>query len=202
MSTNAEVLPGAIAKTTEGVAVSSAAVASLDRRSPSRQGSRGNKMRFSPAIIARVVQFVDLLLLLLGGLLAKSMLAPLPWPRSDGSLFQAALIGTVVTLVSLRRSQAYLVRSLMPLGASLKNIYVAQAVGGACMMVTLFLTGDAGPGVRDWTVCWLIVCAFLLTASRSYLSRLATLKTSTARSNTRSSRPARNKSTPRAPKRF
>ncbi len=171
MNASPEVFSG-IAKTAEGIAVPSSAVTSLDRRSPSRQGSRGDKMRFSPAIIARVVQFLDLLLLLLGGLLAKTMLAPLPWPRSDGSLFQAALIGTVVTLVSLRRSQAYLIRSLMPLGTSLKQVYVAQAMGGACMMVTLFLTGDAGPGVRDWCLCWLIVCAFLLTAFRSYLARL------------------------------
>jgi polysaccharide biosynthesis protein PslA len=172
MSANLEVLPGGISKTAAGVAAQPAVAGSLDRRSPLRQGSRGDKLRFSPAIIVRVTQFFDLMFLLLGGLLAKTMLAPLPWPHSDGALFQAALIGTVVTLISLRRSQAYLLRSLMQLGTALRHVFLALTIGGGCMIVALFLTNDAGPGFRDWSLCWLVVCGFLLTASRSYLSRM------------------------------
>jgi Undecaprenyl-phosphate glucose phosphotransferase len=100
------------------------------------------------------------------------MLSPLPWPRSDGSLILATLLGSLVTVISLRRSDAYLLRSLSTLGKALQTVFVSLLIGGGCMIVGLFMTNDAGPGFRDWSVCWLIVSIFLLTASRSYLSRL------------------------------
>ena len=39
------------------------------------------------------------------------------------------------------------------------------------MIVGLFLTNDAGPGFREWSLCWLTVSVFMLTLSRAYLSR-------------------------------
>src|ERR1700730_6795357 len=37
-------------------------VTSMERRSPARRGSRGNKYRMSPAVIVNIVQVCDLLL--------------------------------------------------------------------------------------------------------------------------------------------
>ncbi len=164
--------PGQNAKTVDGPVMPATPMASVDRRSPSRQGSRGDKFRLSPGIIVRVVQATDLLLLLLSGLVARSMLAPLPWPRSDSSFVLATLLGTLVTVIALRRSEAYVVRSLSSLGNALKVLFLSLLFGGGCMIVGLFMANDTGPGFRQWSLCWLIVSIFLLTASRSYLSRL------------------------------
>ena len=165
------VSPAQTAKTIDGATMPAAAVSSLDRRSPLRQGSRGNGVRLSPAIIARVVQASDLLLLLLSGAIARNLLAPLPWPRSSSSLALATFLGTLVTLITLRRSDAYQLRLLSPLGDALRLLYLALLLGGGCMIVGLFLTNDAGPGFREWSLCWLTVSVFMLTLSRAYLSR-------------------------------
>ena len=163
---------GQTAKTIDGETMPATAVSSLDRRSPRRQGSRGNKVRLSTAIIARVVQASDLMLLLLSGAMARNLLAPLPWPRSESSLFLATFLGSLVTLITLRRSNAYQLRLLSPLGEALKVLYLALLLGAGCMIVGLFLSNDAGPGFREWSMCWLAVSVFVLTLSRAYLSRL------------------------------
>ena len=163
---------GRTARSVDGVAMPATSVASRDRRSPSRQGSRGDKFRVSPAIIHRVVQAGDLLLLLFGGWLAKSMLAPLPWANSDGSLVLATVIGTLVTVFSLSHADAYRMRELLSLAGALKVLFLSLAVGGGCMIVCLFLMNDAGPGFREWSLCWLMIGAFLLSLSRAYLSLL------------------------------
>src|ERR1700678_3805609 len=78
---------------------------SIERRSPARQGSRGDKRRMRPAVIVRIVQASDLLLLLFSGLLAKGMLlTPLHWLRFDGSLLLATFVGSAVTTVFFSRA--------------------------------------------------------------------------------------------------
>ena len=145
---------------------------SIERRSPARQGSRGDKRRMSPAVIVRIVQASDLLLLLFSGLLAKSMLTPLHWLRSDGSLFLATCVGSVVATVFLSRAGAYQLRFLSPLGKSLQILPLPMLVGGGSMIVCLFLMGDGSLVFRESPFLWLFFSAVLLTASRGYLSRL------------------------------
>ncbi len=145
---------------------------SIERRSPARQGSRGDKRRMSPAVIVHIVQASDLLLLLLSGLLAKSMLTPLHWLRSDGSLILATCVGSVVATVSLSRGGAYQLRFLSPLGKSLQMLPLPMLVGGGSMIVCLFLVGDGSLVFRESPFLWLFFSAVLLTASRCYLSRL------------------------------
>ena len=117
---------------------------SIERRSPGRQGSRGDKRRISPAVIVRIVQASDLLLLLFSGLLAKSVLTPLYWLRSDGALVLATLVGSVVATVFLSRAGTYQLRSLSSLGKSLWILALPLLVGGGSMIVCLFLMRDAG----------------------------------------------------------
>jgi len=145
---------------------------SIDRRSPARQGSRGDKRRMSPAVIVRIVQASDLLLLLFSGLLARSMVTPLHWLRSDGSLVLATCVGSVVASVFLSRASAYQLRSLSPLGKSLQILPLSMLVGGGSMIVCLFLMRDGSLVFREWPFLWLFFSAVLLTASRCYLSRL------------------------------
>ena len=145
---------------------------SIERRSPARQRSRGDKGRFSPAVIVRVVQASDLLLLLLSGVLAKSMLTPLHWLSSDGSLILATCVGSVVATVFLSRAGAYQLRSLFPLGKSLQTLPLPMLVGGGSMIVCLFLMRDGSLVFRESPFRWLFFSAVLLTASRCYLSRL------------------------------
>jgi Undecaprenyl-phosphate glucose phosphotransferase len=126
----------------------------------------------SPAVIVRIVQASDLLLLLFSGLLAKSMLTPLHWLRSDGSLVLATCVGSVVATVSLSRGGAYQLRFLSPLGKSLQMLPLPMLVGGGSMIVCLFLVGDGSLVFREWPFLWLFFSTVLLTASRCYLSRL------------------------------
>jgi Undecaprenyl-phosphate glucose phosphotransferase len=126
----------------------------------------------SPAVIVRIVQASDLLLLLFSGLLAKSMLTPLHWLRSDGSLVLATCVGSVVATVSLSRGSAYQLRFLSPLGKSLQMLPLPMLVGGGSMIVCLFLVGDGSLVFREWPFLWLFFSTVLLTASRCYLSRL------------------------------
>jgi Undecaprenyl-phosphate glucose phosphotransferase len=144
----------------------------IERRSPARQGSRGDKGRMSPAVIVRIVQASDLLLLLFSGVLAKSMLTPRPWLASDGSLVLATCLGSVVATVFLSRAGAYRLRLLYPLGKSLQILPLPMLVGGGSMIVCLFLMGDGSLGFRESPFVWLFFSAVLLTASRGYLSRL------------------------------
>jgi Undecaprenyl-phosphate glucose phosphotransferase len=145
---------------------------SIERRSPVRQGSRGDKRRMSPAVIVRIVQASDLLLLLFSGLLAKNMLTPRHWLRSDGALVLATLVGSVVATVFLSRAGAYQLRSLSPPGKSLQILALPLLVGGGSMIVCLFLMRDASIMFRESPFLWLSFSAVLLTASRCYLSRL------------------------------
>jgi hypothetical protein len=58
---------------------------SIERRSPVRQRSRGDKRRMSPSVIVHIVQAYDFVLLLLSGLRAESMLTRLYSLRFAGS---------------------------------------------------------------------------------------------------------------------
>jgi polysaccharide biosynthesis protein PslA len=145
---------------------------SIERRSPARQRSRGDKGRLSPAVIVRIVQASDLLLLLFSGVLAKSMLTPLHWLASDGSLILATCVGSVVATVFLSRAGAYQLRSLFPPGKSLPILPLPMLVGGGSMIVCLFLMRDGSLVFRESPFLWLSFSAVLLTASRGYLSRL------------------------------
>jgi polysaccharide biosynthesis protein PslA len=145
----------------------------IERRSPARQGSRGDKRRMRPSVIVRMVQASDLLLLLFSGLLAKSMLlTPLHWLRFDGSLLLVTFVGSVVTTVFFSRAGAYHLRSLCPPGKPLRILPLPLLVGGGSMIVCLFLMRDASLVFREWPFLWLFSSAVLLTASRSYLARL------------------------------
>jgi polysaccharide biosynthesis protein PslA len=145
---------------------------SIERRSPDRQGSRGDKRRMSPAIVVRIVQASDLLLLLLSGLLAKGVLTPRHWLLSDGALFLATLVGSVVAAVFLSGAGTYRLSSLAPFGNSLRILGLPLLAGGGSMIVCLFLMSDVGIVFRESPFLWLLFSAVLLTASRGYLSRL------------------------------
>jgi polysaccharide biosynthesis protein PslA len=145
---------------------------SIERRSPARQGSRGDKRRKSPAIVVRVVQASDFLLLLLSGLLANTVLTPRSWLRSSGALFLATLVGSVVAAVFLSGAGTYKLSSLAPPSKSLRILALPLLAGGGSMIVCLFLMSDVGIVFRESPFLWLLFSAVLLTASRGYLSRL------------------------------
>jgi Undecaprenyl-phosphate glucose phosphotransferase len=145
---------------------------SIERRSPARQGSRGDKRRIPSAVVMHIVQASDVLLLLVSGLLAKGILTPLHWLRFDGSLILATFVGSVVATVFLSRADAYQLRSLCPPGKPLQILPLPLLVGGGSMIVCLFLMRDASLVFREWPFLWLFLSAVLLTASRRYLSRL------------------------------
>ena len=104
--------------------------ASMERRSPARLGSRGDKHRISPPVVVNIVQVTDSLLLLFCGLLARIMLTPLGGLHSDGSLFLATATAAFVVAVFLSRGDAYLLTSLRSLGQQLKA--AAYPAGGRC----------------------------------------------------------------------
>jgi polysaccharide biosynthesis protein PslA len=149
-----------------------ASATSIERRSPVRQGSRGDKRRMSPGIIVRIVQASDLLLLLFSGLLVKGVLTPQYWLRSDGALFLAILVGSVVATVFLSRAGTYRLPSLSPLGKSLRILTLPLLAGASSIVVCLFLMHDVSVVFRESPFLWLLFSAVLLTASRGYLSRL------------------------------
>jgi polysaccharide biosynthesis protein PslA len=149
-----------------------APVTSIERRSPVRKRSRGDKYRMSPSVIVNIVQASDLLLLLFSGLLAKGVLTPLHGLRSDGSLLLATMAGSVATAVFLSRADAYLLHSLRSLGRQLQLLAIPLLVGGGSMIACLFLMRDDDLVFRQWPLLWLLFSAVLLIASRCFLSRL------------------------------
>jgi polysaccharide biosynthesis protein PslA len=146
--------------------------ASMERRSPARLGSRGDKHRISPSVVVNIVQVTDSLLLLFCGLLARSMLTPLGGLHSDGSLFLATATAAFVVAVFLSRGNAYLLTSLRSLRQQLKLLPIPLLAGAGSMMVCLFLMSHDGLVFRQWPFLWLFSSAIMLIASRSYLSRL------------------------------
>jgi polysaccharide biosynthesis protein PslA len=148
------------------------AATSIERRSPARQGSRGNRHRLSPSVIAHLVQAFDLLLLLFSGMLARSLLTPVHWRSSHGSFFVATVVGSVVTAVLLSRANAYQLRALCLLGKQLQSLLLPLLVGGGTMIVCLFLIRADDPIFREWPFLWLLFGAGLLILSRWYLSWL------------------------------
>jgi Undecaprenyl-phosphate glucose phosphotransferase len=146
--------------------------ASMERRSPARLGSRGDKHRISPSVVVNIVQVTDSLLLLFCGLLARSMLTTLEGLHSDGSLFLATATAAFVVAVFLSRADAYLLTSLRSLGQQLKLLPIPLLAGAGSMMVCLFLMRHDGLVFRQWPFLWLFLSAITVVASRSYLSRL------------------------------
>ena len=146
--------------------------ASEERRSSVRRGSRGDRNRISPAIIVNVVQASDLLLLLLSGWLASSMLAGLRSLDAGGPLLLATATGGVIAAVFLSRGRAYELFSLRSLGGQLKLLPLPLLAGGGSIIVCLFLMREDGLVFREWPFLWLLLSAALLLGSRAYLSRL------------------------------
>jgi Undecaprenyl-phosphate glucose phosphotransferase len=146
--------------------------ASMERRSPARLGSRGDKHKISPSVVVNIVQVTDSLLLLFCGLLARSMLTPLGGLHSDGSLFLATATAAFVVSVFLFRADAYLLTSLRSLGQQLKLLPISLLAGAGSMMVCLFLMRHDGLVFRQWPFLWLFLSAITLVASRSYLAGL------------------------------
>jgi polysaccharide biosynthesis protein PslA len=144
---------------------------SMERRSPARTRSRGDKNRMSPSVIVNIVQASDLLLLLFCGLLSTSVLTPLRGLRFEGSLFLITATASFVTAAFLARAHAYLLSSLCSLGKQLKLLPVPLLAGCASMIVCLFLIRDDNLSFREWPFLWLISSAVLLVAWRCYLSR-------------------------------
>jgi polysaccharide biosynthesis protein PslA len=145
---------------------------SMERRSPARLGSRGDKHRISPSVVVNIVQVTDSLLVLFCGLLARSMLTPLGGLHSDGPFFLATATAAFVVAVFLSRGDAYLLTSLRSLGQQLKVLPIPLLAGAGSMMVCLFLMSHDDLVFRQWPFLWLLLSAITLIASRFYLSRL------------------------------
>ncbi len=133
-------------------------VPSMERRSPARRGSRGDKHRMSPSVIVNIVQASDLLLLLFCGLLGTSVMT-LRGLHSDGSLFLATATASFVAAVFLSRADAYLLSSLRSLGKQLKLLPMPLLAGAGSMIVCLFLMRDDGLVFREWPFLWLFSSA-------------------------------------------
>ena len=151
--------------------MSETSATSIERRSPARRVSRGNKYRMSASVIANIVQGSDLLVLLFSGILAKAVLSSLQGLPSDGSFLLATIAGCAVATVFLSRANAYLIPSLRSWGKQLELLPLPLLLGGGSMMVCLFLMRDDGKFFREWPFVWLFFSAFLISASRVYLSR-------------------------------
>src|SRR5271168_4118307 len=128
-----------------------------ERRSPVRRGSRGDKHRVSPAIIVNMVQASDLLLLLLSGWLASSMLTALRPLDAGGPLLLATVSGGLVAAVFLSRGGAYELFSLRSLGGQLKLLPLPLLAGGGSIIVCLFLMRDDALAFREWPFFWLLL---------------------------------------------
>jgi Undecaprenyl-phosphate glucose phosphotransferase len=143
----------------------------MERRSAVRSGSRGDKHRISPAVIVNIVQVCDLLLLLLSGFLARTMLE-LNGLHSGKPLFLATLMASFVSAAFLSRADAYLLGSLCSLSKQLKLLPLPLVAGAGSLIACLFFLRDDGPVFRTWPLLWLFSSAVLLIASRSYVSNL------------------------------
>jgi Undecaprenyl-phosphate glucose phosphotransferase len=146
-------------------------VTSMERRSPARRASRGDKYRMSPAVIVNIVQVCDLLLLLLSGLPARAMLMSLGF-YAGGSLLLATVTASFVSAAFLSRADAYRLSSLCSLGKELKLLPLPLLAGAGSMIACLFFLRDDSPVFRSWPFLWLFSTTILLIASRWYLSRL------------------------------
>jgi Undecaprenyl-phosphate glucose phosphotransferase len=146
-------------------------VTSMERRSPARSGSRGNKYRMSPAVIANIVQVCDLFLLVFGGLAARAML-PLLGLVSGGSLFVATVTASLVSAAFLSHAETYQLSSLCSLTKQLKLLPTPLVAGAGSMIACLFFLRDDGSVFRAWPFLWLFSSSILLIASRRYLSHL------------------------------
>jgi polysaccharide biosynthesis protein PslA len=146
-------------------------VTSMERRSPARRASRGDKHRMSPAVIVNIVQVCDLLLLLFSGLLARTMLVSLGL-QFGRSLFLATVTASLVSAAFLSRADAYVLSSLCSLSKQLKLLPLPLLAGAVSMIACLFFLRDDGPVFRAWPFLWLFSSTILLIASRWYLSHL------------------------------
>jgi polysaccharide biosynthesis protein PslA len=148
------------------------AAAAVDRRSSTKRSSRGNKYRISAPMFMNVVQAGDLLLLLLGGLIAQDLLPAPAAPPFDKTLFLANLAGCLISALFLKRAHAYVPYTLRSLRNHLELLPIPLLLGSVAAIVCLFLMNDHEPHARQWPFVWLAASAVLLTGSRFYLSWL------------------------------
>jgi Undecaprenyl-phosphate glucose phosphotransferase len=148
--------------------------APIDRRSSTRSGSRGDKYRLSSPMIMNIVQALDLVLMLAGGLLSKVLLSLAYGSFSlfDKSLLLATIAGSVLASVFLTRSEAYVPHILRSVGTQLELMVLPLLVGGASEIVCLFMMNHNGLPLRQWPFVWVCSSALLLTTSRFYVSWL------------------------------
>ena len=155
-----------------GLAFDSHIRTSMERRSPTRRGSRGDKHRMLPAVIVNIVQGCDLLLLLCSGVAAAinvNFALGLPRPAAH---FSATVTASFVSAAFLSRADTYLLSSLCSLSKQLKLLSLPLLAGAGSMIACLFFLRDDGPVFRAWPFLWLFSSAILLIASRWYLSTL------------------------------
>ena len=124
-------------------------VTSIERRSSSRKASRGDKFRLSSAVISNIVEASDLLLLLLSGVAARSLLSPVQQAHSGGVLFLATIAGSAVTAAFLARSQSYSVQSLGSLNRQMPLLAFPLLLGCGSTMVCLFLSENSNRMLRE-----------------------------------------------------
>jgi Undecaprenyl-phosphate glucose phosphotransferase len=150
----------------------SATAASTERRSAGRDASRGDKFRLSPAVILRVIEAMDLLLLLTSGVLATSMLRFTLPASAGGSLWLTTIGASLVTAVALARANCYRLQSLAALQTQLPLLTGPLLLGCGTTIVCLFWLRQDSQLFRLWPFFWLLTAASLLTGARICLERL------------------------------
>jgi polysaccharide biosynthesis protein PslA len=126
----------------------------------------------SPAVVMRLVQVADFLLLLLSGWLAKFVLLLKQKSLFDSKLFLATLAGSVIATHLLARSRGYSPRSLRSLGEQFRLLLKPMLLAMGGVIVCIFLMGDDAQSFRRWPILWFVLSFALLSGSRIFLSRL------------------------------
>jgi Undecaprenyl-phosphate glucose phosphotransferase len=143
---------------------------SIERRSPGRQASRGDKHGMSPTVIVSLVRACDVLLLLGSGWLSRVILSPAQGPLRQGPLFVATIAGSAVAAAFLARAEAYRLPALRSPAKQIRRLLLPLLLGGGSTIVCLFLMQQDGKVFREWPFLWLLSSAALLSVARCYVA--------------------------------
>jgi Undecaprenyl-phosphate glucose phosphotransferase len=143
---------------------------SIERRSPGRHASRGDKHGLSPPVIVGLVRVCDVLLLLVCGWLSRLVLTPVQGVLREGPLFVATIAGSVVAAALLARADVYQLPALRSPAKQIRLLLLPLLLGGSSTIVCLFLMQQDGKVFSKWPFLWLLSSAALLSVWRCYVA--------------------------------
>lgn len=126
----------------------------------------------SLSVIAGLIRTIDLILLLVGSMIATLLVRSLYGAIPEGLIILASVIGSVATTVSLAHEGAYRQDALLSLATQVRLLPKPLVIGVFCVIASFFLLYQGSQHVRMWPLTWAVAGGALIVLARLGETRL------------------------------